>query len=122
MHGHTVESLEAVLRAVDLSGFPIVTSDAERLLVGFASRVEMEALLRYIQRDMKLIKKQYLHQSTYNRIIGNSPENMFGVDYPRYFFLLFLFGEKCFPSPFYCFRPSLFDQSPLFTSLCLITI
>jgi hypothetical protein len=49
MHGHTVESLEAVLRAVDLSGFPIVTSDAERLLVGFASRVEMEALLRYIK-------------------------------------------------------------------------
>jgi hypothetical protein len=47
MHGHTVESLEAVLRSVDLSGFPIVTSDAERLLVGFASRAEMEALLRY---------------------------------------------------------------------------
>jgi hypothetical protein len=50
MHGHTVESLEAVLRSVDLSGFPIVTSDAERLLVGFASRAEMEALLRYTAR------------------------------------------------------------------------
>jgi chloride channel 3/4/5 len=45
MHGHTIESLRLVLDSVDLSGFPIVTSDDERLLVGYAARSELEVLL-----------------------------------------------------------------------------
>ena len=45
MHGHTIESLGAVLDAVDISGFPVVTSDDERLLVGYVARTELVALL-----------------------------------------------------------------------------
>ena len=43
---NTVASLQALLQATTFSGFPVVTSLSEMLIVGFMSRSNMEAVLQ----------------------------------------------------------------------------